>query len=198
MAEVGRDLWKTSGPVQGHLEPVGQDCLQMAFECLQGGSTTCSVTLAVEPSFLMFRGNLLQFQHVPTVLSLGTAVKSLAPSLHSPSWYYYVWISHTPPWPKLCTPSSLSVYHQPLLVWDALFFTQCIVLVGLHCRNRGFLMLQCCSCHLINETARVHIYSGNLWPLFYLCGCVLVLMVLIGTKETKKLTDTLPFKHPES
>jgi len=36
MVEVGRDLWRSSGPIpllkQGHLEPVAQDCVQKAFE----------------------------------------------------------------------------------------------------------------------------------------------------------------------
>ena len=40
MVEVGRDLWRSSGPnpllKQGHLEPVAQDHVQMAFEYLQG------------------------------------------------------------------------------------------------------------------------------------------------------------------
>ncbi|KAK4810494.1 hypothetical protein QYF61_004274, partial [Mycteria americana] len=41
MVEVGRDLWRSSGPTplcqQGHLEPVAQDHVQTAFEHLQGG-----------------------------------------------------------------------------------------------------------------------------------------------------------------
>ena len=40
MAEVGRDLWRSSGPTpllkQGHPEQAAQDCVQMAFEYLQG------------------------------------------------------------------------------------------------------------------------------------------------------------------
>ena len=40
--EVGSDLWSASGPTpllrQGHLDPVAQDCVQMAFEYLQGRS----------------------------------------------------------------------------------------------------------------------------------------------------------------
>ena len=40
MAEVGRDLWRSSSPTplpkQGHLERIAQDCVQMAFEYLQG------------------------------------------------------------------------------------------------------------------------------------------------------------------
>lgn len=40
MVEVGRDLWRSSCPAlllkQGHLEPVAQDHVQMAFEYLQG------------------------------------------------------------------------------------------------------------------------------------------------------------------
>ena len=39
MAEVRRDLWRSSGPTlllkQGHLELVAQDYIQMAFEYLQ-------------------------------------------------------------------------------------------------------------------------------------------------------------------
>lgn len=39
MADVGRELWKSSGPIsllkQGFLEPVAQDHIQLAFECLQ-------------------------------------------------------------------------------------------------------------------------------------------------------------------
>ena len=41
MAEVGRDLWKSSGPTPllklGHLKPVAQGHVQTAFEYLQGG-----------------------------------------------------------------------------------------------------------------------------------------------------------------
>jgi len=37
---VGRHIWRSSGPStllkQGHLEPVAQDHIQMAFEYLQG------------------------------------------------------------------------------------------------------------------------------------------------------------------
>jgi len=40
MAEVGRDLWRSSGPSpllkQDHLEQVAQDHVQMASEYLQG------------------------------------------------------------------------------------------------------------------------------------------------------------------
>ena len=40
MVEVGRDLWRSFGPTpllkQGHVEGVAQDCVQMAFEYLQG------------------------------------------------------------------------------------------------------------------------------------------------------------------
>ena len=44
MVEVGRDLWnssgRSSGPTpllkHGHLEPVAQDCVQVASEYLQG------------------------------------------------------------------------------------------------------------------------------------------------------------------
>ena len=40
IVEVGRDLWRSSGPTtllkQGHLEQVVQDCVQTAFEYLQG------------------------------------------------------------------------------------------------------------------------------------------------------------------
>ena len=36
MAEVRRHLWRSSGPTpllrQGHLQPVAQDCVQVAFE----------------------------------------------------------------------------------------------------------------------------------------------------------------------
>lgn len=39
MADVGRELWKSSGPIslldQGLLKPVAQDHIQMAFEYLQ-------------------------------------------------------------------------------------------------------------------------------------------------------------------
>jgi len=38
VVEVGRDLWRSSGPIpllkQGHLEPVTQENIQMAFESL--------------------------------------------------------------------------------------------------------------------------------------------------------------------
>ena len=41
LVEVGQDLWTSSGPTpllrQGHLEPVAQDRVQVAFEYLQGG-----------------------------------------------------------------------------------------------------------------------------------------------------------------
>ena len=41
LVEVGRDLWRSSGPTlqlkQGHLEPAAQDSVQTAFEFLQGG-----------------------------------------------------------------------------------------------------------------------------------------------------------------
>ena len=40
MGETGGDLWRSSGPTpvlkQGHLEQVAQDCIQMAFQYLQG------------------------------------------------------------------------------------------------------------------------------------------------------------------
>lgn len=40
MADVGRDLWKPSGPTpllkQGNLDLVAQDHVQLAFEFLQG------------------------------------------------------------------------------------------------------------------------------------------------------------------
>jgi len=40
VVEVGRDLQRSSGPTlllkQGHLKPVAQDCVQVAFEYLQG------------------------------------------------------------------------------------------------------------------------------------------------------------------
>lgn len=39
MGNVGRELWKSSGPIslltQGLLEPVAQDHIQMAFDYLQ-------------------------------------------------------------------------------------------------------------------------------------------------------------------
>ena len=62
MVQVGRDLWRLSGltPLlkQGHLEPVAQDHVQMAFEYLQrwrpptslGNLFQCSVTLTVKKS----------------------------------------------------------------------------------------------------------------------------------------------------
>jgi len=38
--EIGKDLWTLSGPTtmlkQGHLEPTAQDCIQAAFQYLQG------------------------------------------------------------------------------------------------------------------------------------------------------------------
>jgi len=41
MAEVGRHLWSSSGPTsllkQGHLQPVAQEHVWMAFKYLQGG-----------------------------------------------------------------------------------------------------------------------------------------------------------------
>jgi len=40
MIKVGRDFWRSSCPTlslrQGHLKPVAQDCVQVAFENLQG------------------------------------------------------------------------------------------------------------------------------------------------------------------
>jgi len=40
LQEVGRDLWRSSGPIprlkQGHLDQAAQDHIQMAFEYLQG------------------------------------------------------------------------------------------------------------------------------------------------------------------
>ena len=43
MVEVGRDLWRSSGPTpllkHGHLEPVAQDYVQMAFALSPGRET---------------------------------------------------------------------------------------------------------------------------------------------------------------
>jgi len=70
LTEVGRDLWRSSGPTplikQGHLEPVVQDHVQTGFEYLQGWrlhslSGKPVLVLLVKKCSLRFRGNLLCF-----------------------------------------------------------------------------------------------------------------------------------------
>lgn len=43
VAEVGSDVWRSSGPSsllkKVHTEPVVEDHIHMAFDCLQGGRT---------------------------------------------------------------------------------------------------------------------------------------------------------------
>ena len=92
MAEVGRELWRSSGPTpclkQGHLALAAQARVQMAHDCLQGWrvhhsvGNLCpwSVTLTVKKCFLLSRGNLLCVSLCPWPLvpSLATTGKSLA------------------------------------------------------------------------------------------------------------------------
>ena len=70
MVDVGRDLWRSSGPTpllkQGQLEPVAQDHAQTAFGYLQGGRLdNLSLFTVSQPrcakGFLMLRENFLCF-----------------------------------------------------------------------------------------------------------------------------------------
>ena len=112
MAEVGRELWRSSGPIplleQGNLEPVAQDRVQMAFELLQERrlynlSGQPVVVLSHPHSkkcFLMFRWTLLcvSLCSLPLVLSLGVTEKNLAlSSLHPPFRHLYTLIGSFEP-----------------------------------------------------------------------------------------------------
>jgi len=74
MVEVGRDLWRSSGPTslfkQGHLESVGQNHVQKTLEYLQGGDNaqplwaTCASHPHSEKVFLDVQREPPAFQFV--------------------------------------------------------------------------------------------------------------------------------------
>lgn len=91
MAEVGRDLWRCSGPTPEQAGPRTARLLRATFSqhlsiSKDGDSTTslgslcqCLITLTVNHFFLMFRWIFLYFNlcHYLFITSLGTTGKSL-------------------------------------------------------------------------------------------------------------------------
>lgn len=95
MFEIGRDLWKSSGPTpllkKSHLESSAQVCVSMSSEYLQNlaiynlsghAVPVLGLSLTRKMCFLVVRGKLLHFSLYPflLVLSLGTTEQSLDPS----------------------------------------------------------------------------------------------------------------------
>jgi len=127
--EVGRDLWRASGPTslikQGHhLELVVQDPVQLAFDYLQGWrlhdfSGQPVPVLGHLHSEKVFpdvqkEPPVFGLCPLPLILLLGTTVKSLSSSsLHSPSIFVYTAeILLSLLFSRLNSPSSLSLSSQ--------------------------------------------------------------------------------------
>ena len=119
MFEVGRDLWRSSGPTsllrQGHLELAAHGYVQNTFEYFwerllhsiskneylktsQSNLCQCSVTLTVQKHFLMLRATVFQFVAIASGPVTGHHWKDPGYVVFAPSLQVFIYINKISPW----------------------------------------------------------------------------------------------------